>query len=94
MKKPALPYGIPFPPRVQRTHSALIDVDSTHEHTVMVDTWWNGEGITITADNGKQPEQRILLTWEEWYATKLVVKAIRDAERKEHADAARRNSHD
>lgn len=79
MTKKKLPFGIPRPPQVATIKVARVAVeDHFGESSVMVETWWNGEGITIQV-NAKSEEQRVLLTWQEWTAVRLAVAAIHEA---------------
>lgn len=72
-----LPFGIRFKPRVAETLSALVDIDDhIGKSSVIVETWWSGEGITITVDNGKDGRERIDLTWSQWTAVKMCAKSI------------------
>lgn len=78
-----LPVGIPHPPRTARTHACLVDIDFPDKSSVMVQTWWNGEGFTIEVEHDTQDTRRIDLTWTEYSAVKL---AVRDIREKEQAD--------
>lgn len=76
LKEKELPFGVKRPPQVASTKSALCDVDDhIGKSSVMVDTWWNGEGVTISCQRGEVTSQ-IELQWSEWEAVKLCVSAV------------------
>jgi 2-phospho-L-lactate transferase/gluconeogenesis factor (CofD/UPF0052 family) len=59
----------------------LLDIsDHSGDSTMHVNTWWNGEGFTLFLDGDKKVHE-IDLTWTQWDALKLAVKAIKKAER-------------
>ena len=74
-----LPFGIVAEPRSANTKAAVIDVDDhMAKSSLHVNTWWSGEGITVTVDDENGKRQQIDLSWQEWRALKMAVKAVRD----------------
>ena len=77
-RKKKLPFGIPREPRVANTKVAMVDVDDhLGKSSVMVGTWWSGEGLTIEVHGTDHvPRQSIDLTFSEFEAMKLAVRAV------------------
>ncbi len=73
-----LPFGILRPPNVSNTKAALVDIDDhLGKSSVMVDTWWNGEGLTVTIFDGDE-ERSLPFTHTQWEAAVLAARAISD----------------
>ncbi len=72
-----LPFGIVRPPSVANTKSAVVDIDDhLGKSSVMVDTWWNGEGMTLRVCESDQPDVALDVSFTQWVALKLAVKAV------------------
>lgn len=69
-----LPFGVKFV-RPANTASVLVGIDDhLGESSVCVNTWWSGEGFDLITAEGNT-EQRIGISWVQWEAMKLAVKA-------------------
>lgn len=80
MKDKKLPFGIKHRPKLANTKSVLCDVsDHLGESTVMVDTWWSGEGFTVHV-HAKDGKREIDFSWSEWDALRLCLKEIKDSQ--------------
>lgn len=72
-----LPFGLKSLPDVQNTKASAVDVcDHLGESSIYIDTWWSGEGFTIRIDRKGEGKQEIELSWQEWEAVRLSIKAI------------------
>lgn len=79
----SLPFGITTKPSVSKTHAALVSIDDhLGKSDVMIQTWWNGEGFTLTIGEGAK-SQMIDISHVQWTATKMAVRAIKNAESEE-----------
>ncbi len=85
MSKRKLPFGIAQPPMVSNTKACLVVVDDhLGKSSVMVETWWSGEGFTIQIDDSGKTE-RLEVTWTQSRAIRLALDEIKKAEVKDNA---------
>lgn len=74
-----LPFGIVSEPRVSNTKAVLVPIeDHLSKSNVLVSTMWSGEGITVEVSDEKGKTQQIELSWQEWTALKMAVKALKE----------------
>ena len=75
-----LPFGIASEPTVADTKAASVVIsDHLGNSTLHVNTWWSGEGFTFSLEADDCRNDAIDLSWQEWAALKLAVKAIKDS---------------
>jgi hypothetical protein len=80
-KKEELPFGLTKKPRVQNTQASLANIDDhLGESSVMVQTWWSGEGFTVEIQD-KNSSDKLDISWTQYEALKLSVEEILKAER-------------
>lgn len=78
-KSQNLQFGIAKYPNVTDTKAGLVGVnDHTSKSTILANTWWNGEGFTLTIANEDCDNVKFNadITWQQWEAIKLLIEAL------------------